>query len=64
MEAGVCALRRFCSSARQLLICEKGATSIEYALVASIISMAVMLGAISIGRTLQNTFETVGSNLE
>ena len=40
-----------------------GATAIEYALVASIISIAIVAGATAIGGTLSNTFTTVGGSL-
>lgn len=44
--------------------CQKGATSIEYALVASLISMAILAGATLIGQRLTTTFDTVASNLK
>jgi pilus assembly protein Flp/PilA len=40
-----------------------GATSIEYALIASIISLAIIAGATQIGSNLKNTFTNVASNI-
>jgi pilus assembly protein Flp/PilA len=42
---------------------ESGATAIEYALVASLISIAIIVGATAIGGTLSGTFTTVGGKL-
>ena len=42
---------------------ESGATAIEYALVASLISIAIVAGATAIGGTLSGTFTTVGGSL-
>lgn len=47
----------------RILCCERGVTSIEYALIASIISMAILLGATSIGGSLSTTFSEVADNL-
>ena len=40
-----------------------GATAIEYAMVAAIISIAIFAGALSIGTKLSGIFGTVGSSL-
>ena len=42
---------------------EAGATAIEYALVASLISITILAGATAIGGSLSGTFATVGSSL-
>lgn len=42
---------------------EAGATAIEYALVASLISVAIIAGATSIGSSLSATFTNIGSSL-
>jgi pilus assembly protein Flp/PilA len=47
----------------RLLRDEAGATAIEYALVASLISIAIIAGATSIGTSLSGTFNTVAGKL-
>jgi pilus assembly protein Flp/PilA len=42
---------------------EKGATAIEYALIASFVSMMVIAGSKSIGTNLATTFSTVAVNI-
>ena len=42
---------------------EAGATAIEYALVASLISITIIAGATAIGTSLSGTFATVASSL-
>lgn len=42
---------------------EAGATAIEYALIAALISVAILAGATSIGTSLSGTFTTVGNSL-
>ena len=42
---------------------EDGATAIEYAMVATLISLAVIAGATSIGTTLSSTFNGIVGNL-
>jgi pilus assembly protein Flp/PilA len=42
---------------------EAGATAIEYALIAALISVAIIAGATSIGASLSGTFTTVGNSL-
>lgn len=41
---------------------ESGATAIEYALIAVMISTAVISGATSVGTTLSNTFVSISEN--
>lgn len=48
---------------RRLLSEEAGSTAIEYALVASLISITIIAGATAIGLSLSGTFSTVGSSL-
>ena len=48
---------------KRLLSDNTGATAIEYALVASIISITIIAGATSIGGSLRGTFTTVGTSL-
>lgn len=40
---------------------EGGATSIEYALIASFLSMAILTGATNVGGSLNSTFTTVNT---
>jgi pilus assembly protein Flp/PilA len=47
----------------RLLRNDAGATAIEYALVASLISIAIVAGATSIGTSLSGTFNTVAGKL-
>jgi Flp pilus assembly pilin Flp len=48
---------------RKLLAANSGATSIEYALIASLISVMVFLGSFTIGTTLKGTFSAVAGAL-
>jgi pilus assembly protein Flp/PilA len=41
----------------------RGATVIEYALIATLISIVIFAGALAIGNSLSNTFGSVGSDL-
>jgi pilus assembly protein Flp/PilA len=41
-----------------------GATAIEYALIASLISMVIIAGATSVGTQLSGFFTSVSSNLK
>jgi pilus assembly protein Flp/PilA len=43
---------------------ERGATAIEYALIAVLLSIAVIAGATVIGNKLNSTFSDVASNLK
>jgi pilus assembly protein Flp/PilA len=49
--------------AHKLLTDESGATAIEYALIASLISVMVFGGSFTIGNTLKNTFSSVAAAL-
>lgn len=42
---------------------EAGATAIEYALIASLISVAIIAGATSIGGSLNTTFTNISGSL-
>lgn len=43
---------------------ERGATAIEYALIAVLLSIAVIVGATAIGNNLNSIFSNVASNLK
>ena len=43
---------------------ESGATAIEYALIASLIAVAIIASITALGTKLQNTFNEVSSNLK
>ena len=43
--------------------CESGATAIEYGLIASLISVAIITAASSLGKNVANTFGTVSNNM-
>ena len=43
---------------------QSGATAIEYALIASLIAVAIIAAVTAVGTHLQNTFNEVGSNLK
>jgi pilus assembly protein Flp/PilA len=45
------------------LASESGATAIEYALIASLVSMVIIAGLTSMGTTLSTFFANVSSNL-
>jgi pilus assembly protein Flp/PilA len=49
---------------KQLLANQCGATSIEYALIASLISVMIIAGATSVGTKLSTFFTTMSSNLK
>jgi pilus assembly protein Flp/PilA len=49
--------------AHKLLTDERGATAIEYALIASLISVMVFGGSFTMGATLKNTFSAVAAAL-
>ena len=42
---------------------DSGATAIEYALIASIISIAIVVGATALGNQLNTTFNTIANTL-
>jgi pilus assembly protein Flp/PilA len=45
-----------------IISCTKGATAIEYAFIASLISIAIYTAASTIGTNLTNVFSTVASS--
>ena len=49
---------------RKMLKNEKGATAIEYGLIAALIAVAAIGAMSSIGTTLTNTFNNVSNNLD
>lgn len=48
---------------RRLRKDDKGATAIEYGLIAALISVAIIAGATSLGSTLNGVFTTLGSSM-
>ena len=42
---------------------ESGATAIEYGLIASLISVAIITAATGLGKNISNTFSKVSSNM-
>jgi pilus assembly protein Flp/PilA len=48
---------------RQVLTDRRGATAIEYALVASLIAVAAIVAMQSLGQNVNNTFQTVNSSV-
>ena len=51
-------------SVKNFVANESGATAIEYALIASLIAVAIILSVTALGSKLQNTFNEVSSNLK
>jgi pilus assembly protein Flp/PilA len=51
-------------SVKKFVANESGATAIEYALIASLIAVAIILSITALGSKLQNTFNEVSSNLK
>jgi pilus assembly protein Flp/PilA len=51
-------------SLKKFVANESGATAIEYALIASLIAVAIILAVTNLGSKLQNTFNEVSSNLK
>jgi pilus assembly protein Flp/PilA len=49
---------------KRLVADESGATAIEYALIASLIAVAIIVSITVLGSQLQNTFNEVSSNLK
>ena len=48
---------------RKLLACRRGVTSIEYALIASLISVAAITGYQTLGEQVQNSFQNTADKL-
>jgi pilus assembly protein Flp/PilA len=51
-------------SVKNFVANESGATAIEYALIASLIAVAIITAVTNLGSKLQNTFNEVSSNLK
>ena len=49
---------------RKLIKNVKGATAIEYGLIAALIAVAAITALTTVGNELTNTFDTVGDKLE
>ena len=48
---------------RRFLQCESGATAIEYSLIASLIGVAIIVGAAALGTSLNSLFNSVSSSV-
>lgn len=48
---------------RKILKNEKGATAIEYGLIAALIAVAAITGMTALGSSLNSTFSTVGNTV-
>jgi pilus assembly protein Flp/PilA len=57
METGMKTLRKFIKN-------NKGATAIEYGLIAALIAVAAIAAMQGLGNNLKNTFNNVSSNLK
>lgn len=55
---------RLCAAHLGLLRDEKGATAIEYGLIAALIAVAIVTAVGVIGTNLDLTFDNVGGNLD
>ena len=51
-------------SLKKFVANESGATAIEYALIASLVAVAIITAITAVGTKLQNTFNEVASNLK
>ena len=49
---------------RHFLRCERGATAIEYAIIAGGIALAIVAGVAAIGTPLNNTFTSVAGSVK
>jgi len=49
---------------KQMAACESGATSIEYALIASLLSIMIITGVTAVGTKLSTFFTSMSSNLK
>jgi pilus assembly protein Flp/PilA len=59
-----CAEREGLSMIRKLFRSRKGATAIEYGLIAALIAVAAIAAMQSLGNQLTKTFENVSSNMK
>lgn len=48
---------------RSFIADENGATAIEYGLIASLIAVAIIVGAKALGSQINNTFNAVANNM-
>lgn len=55
---------RLVSLLRALVRSEDGATAIEYGLIASLVAVAIIAGASTLGNTLSNTFTGLANNMK
>ena len=55
---------RMIGSIRKLVANESGATAIEYALIASLIAVAIIVSLTALGTQLNSTFNEVSGNLK
>ena len=51
-------------SLKKFVANDSGATAIEYALIASLVAVAIILSITALGTHLQNTFNEVAGNLK
>ncbi len=49
---------------RKLIKDKKGATAIEYGLIAALIALAIMVGATALGNALNNQFGRIATTLD
>lgn len=49
---------------RKIIRDKKGATAIEYGLIAALIAVAAIAAMTALGENLKGTFETVGTSME
>lgn len=49
---------------RKIIRDKKGATAIEYGLIAALIAVAAIAAMTTLGENLKGTFETVGTSME
>lgn len=49
---------------RKFLKSEKGATAIEYGLIAALISVVIIVAITAVGTSLSNTFNSVSTSLD
>ncbi len=48
---------------RRIHKCDRGATAVEYGLIAALISVAAIAAMTTLGTTMGNTFNKVGNNI-
>ncbi len=57
-------MNRFVSEVELFIKDKRGATAIEYGLIAALISVVVIASITSVGKSLKSIFDTVNSNLQ